>query len=391
MPARASLGLFYLAYFATLGVYLPYFTLYLEHLGLDPFRIAAVAAILPLLKATAPIAWGLTADRSGRRWALTVVSCALSLVCLLLLQGVESFGAVCAVMALYGLFSSGMLPLVEATALETVTGEPGGYGATRVWGSFGFILIASAWGWVLDSAGIRWVIHGLAALTALNLLSTLALPRPSPRSPAADAPAAPPLPGLVAALFFASTFLQQASHGPYYAYFSLHLQEQGWSRIAIGSAWVVGVLSEVLMMIGSERLIARVGLPALLGVAHAAAVVRWLLLSWLESPALVLGSQVLHALTFGAFHVGSVRRTAELFPPQRRGFGQALYSALTYGAGSAAGMLGGGALYGRLGVRGLFVAGAAAALLSLAAQLCSDVVARRGSGAERLDRLPAVR
>lgn len=377
MPARASLGLFYLAYFATLGVYLPYFPLYLERLGLDPLRIAAVVAILPLVRSTAPIAWGVAADRWGRRWELTVVSCALSLAALLLLLGAGGFAAVCAAMALYALFNSGTLPLVEATALETVGRGAGGYGGTRVWGSVGVILFAGAWGWLLDRAGIRWVVYGMAGLTALNLLSTLGVPRSAPHPGASSGPDGAPLRRGVIALFFASTLLQQASHGPYYAYFSLHLQGMGWSRAAIGCAWMVGVLSEVLMMVWSERLSARWGGAALMAAAHAAAVARWALLSRLDDRTAILAAQTLHAFTFGAFHVSSVRRAQELFPPRRRGLGQSLFSALTYGAGSAVGMFGSGLLHGRLGVRGLFAAAAGVALLSLLAQAASDALAWR--------------
>jgi len=375
MPARVSLGLFYLSYFGVLGVYLPYFTLYLERLGFDALQIAIVAAILPLGKATAPIAWGMLADRSGRRRELTIVSLGLSVAALLWLLGARQFAAVAGVMAAYALVNSGALPLVEATALETVGGS--GYGATRVWGSVGFILFAGVWGVLLDQAEIRWVVYGLAGLSALNFLSTLGVPRAAPHTAEAGASGGAVTRRGAVTLFFASTLLQQASHGPYYAYFSLHLNGLGWSRAAIGSAWVVGVLSEVLMMVWSARLSARWGLGALLGLTHAAAIARWGLLAWISNPAAILLSQTLHALTFGAFHVSSVRRTQELFPPSRRALGQSLYSALTYGAGSAIGMLGGGFLHDRLGVRGLFAAGAAAAFLSLAAQLASDALASR--------------
>jgi PPP family 3-phenylpropionic acid transporter len=379
MPARVSLALFYLAHFGTLGVYLPYFTLYLERLGFDPFQIAVVAALQPLVRATAPILWGLAADHSGQRWRLTVTASALGAATLTLLLGASRFETVCVVMALYGFFISGTLPLVEATTLETVASGEGGYGLTRVWGSIGFIAIAGLWGWVLDHAVIRWVVYGLVGFSGSIFLAALGVPRPAAHPHAAEGAAAWRPPRLVIGFFFASTLLQQASHGPYYAYFSLHLQEMGWSRAAIGLAWMVGVLSEVVMMVRSERLAARWGLPALLAATHVAAVVRWMLLAWLTAPGAILLSQTLHAVTFGAFHVSAVRRTQALFPPGRRGFGQSLFSALTYGAGSALGMLGGGLLHARLGARGLFAAAAGAAILSLAAQGVADLLARRGA------------
>ncbi|MEE9219580.1 MAG: MFS transporter [Acidobacteriota bacterium] len=378
---RVSLGSFYFLFFATLGVYLPYFTLYLERLGFDPVQIALAAAILPLIKATAPIFWGMAADRTGRRWELTVLTCALAAASAALFLGVSSFAGICLVLALYSVFHSGSLPLVEATALENVGQGRAGYGGTRVWGSIGFITVAGAWGWWLDRAGMHWVIYGLVALSILKLGAALALPR---ARQARALPAQQPLsrvPRPAVGLFFAATLLQQASHGPYYAYFSLHLESLGWSRTAIGGAWVVGVLSEVLMMIAAERWIARWGLQAVLVTTHAAALVRWVLLSALFNPLALMLAQTLHAFTFGAFHVSAVRRTQRLFPPARRGLGLSLYSALTYGAGSAVGFFGSGLLHGLLGVRGLFLVGAGTALAAALIQGLSGTVERRQRGA----------
>jgi PPP family 3-phenylpropionic acid transporter len=367
MPARAALGLFYLTCFAVLGVYLPYFPLYLESLGFDPFQIAAVAATLPFLRACAPIVWGVAADRSGRRRQLTILAAALSLAAFILLLRAASFPAVCLIMALYSAVNSGTLPLVEATALEVVGGR-GGYGATRVWGSIGFILFAVAWGWLLDAAGLRWVVFGLVGLSALNFAATFGVPEAAPHPRALAGERLHPAARRAAALFFAATLLQQASHGPYYVYFSLHLESLGWTKAAIGGAWVVGVLSEVLLMLASERLAARWGAQALLLVSQGAACLRWGALAWISSPLAILMSQTLHSLTFGTFHVAAVGRTQALFPPGRRAIGQALYSALTYGAGNVLGMVGGGLLHDWLGVRGLLAAAAAAALAGLVVQ-----------------------
>jgi PPP family 3-phenylpropionic acid transporter len=376
---RSSLGLFYFLFFATLGIYLPYFTLYLKRLGFDPFEIAVAAAILPLIKATAPILWGIAADRSGRRWELTVLSCALSVVSAALFLGVEGFLGVCLVLVVYSTFHSGALPLVEATTLETVARGASGYGGTRVWGSVGFITLAACWGWLLDVASIRWVVYGLVGLSVFKLLSALALPRAGGAQRRAHPGRGLNAPRAAVVLFFAGTLLQQANHGPYYAYFSLHLEALGWSRTAIGCAWVLGVLSEVLMMVGAERLIGRWGLQALLLLTYAAAALRWMLLWGLSAPVALLLAQTLHALTFGAFHVSAVRRTQRLFPSERRGLGLSLYSALTYGAGSAVGIFGSGFLYGALGVRGLFVAAAATALVGMLLQVVSGLIERRAS------------
>jgi PPP family 3-phenylpropionic acid transporter len=131
-------------------------------------------------------------------------------------------------------------------------------------------------------------------------------------------------------------------------------------------------------MLASARLTARWGVSTLLLASQGAACLRWAALAWISSPLAILLSQTLHALTFGTFHVAAVGRTQALFPPERRALGQALYSALTYGAGNVLGMFGGGLLHDILGVRGLLVAAAGAALAGLVVQTAADRAARRG-------------
>ena len=48
MRPAAALSLFYASSFAFLGLYLPYFNLYLDRLGMSGLQIGTVSAILPL-------------------------------------------------------------------------------------------------------------------------------------------------------------------------------------------------------------------------------------------------------------------------------------------------------------------------------------------------------
>ena len=57
-----SLNLSYFLFFAVLGGFLPYFTLYLKELGFAGHQIGILFAILPLVKSFGPILWGGVAD-----------------------------------------------------------------------------------------------------------------------------------------------------------------------------------------------------------------------------------------------------------------------------------------------------------------------------------------
>jgi PPP family 3-phenylpropionic acid transporter len=157
----------------------------------------------------------------------------------------------------------------------------------------------------------------------------------------------------------------QASHGAYYAYYSIHLDRIGFTRTAIGGFWTLAVAAEVLMMFASGRLLERLGAPRLLSVCLAAATFRWLILAGSSSLPLLILAQVFHAFSFGLFHVSAVGHTHRLFPPALRSSGQSLYSSLTYGLGNLLGLFGSAALVDRIGIPGLFGASAAVSLLAL--------------------------
>jgi len=368
-PSPFPLGAFYFTSFAVLGVQLPYFNLYLESLGFDGLQIGILAAAIPLGKVVFGPIWTLWADRIGARKGMAVLSVALAAVAFSLLFGSTRFLAICAVLYLYSALLSPLLPLVEATTLELADRHRWQYGRIRVWGSVGFVVTALALGPFFDSFAIRYVLHAILAASLINLVATAAIPSVPPRATwgRRDLSVSLLRPGVM--LFFGCTLLMQASHGGYYAFFSIVLDGAGYSRGTIGGLWALGVAAEMVAMVASTALLRRFGVASLMTGCLGLAVVRWGLnaaTSWL--PALLV-AQLLHAFTFGAFHVAAVTGTHRLFPESLRSSGQSLYSGLTYGAGNALGFLGAGAIYKWGGPGPMFLAAAgmalAAAFLSL--------------------------
>ena len=49
--------------------------------------------------------------------------------------------------------------------------------------------------------------------------------------------------------FLAVCFLMLCSHGPYYTFYTIYLEEQGYSSYMIGILWAVGVLAEVIIFL----------------------------------------------------------------------------------------------------------------------------------------------
>lgn len=348
---------FYLFYFATLGVLLPYWGLYLRTLGFDPARIGELMAIPQATKLVAPTLWGWLGDRTGRRMRVIRWAC---LAAALTFTGVYAAGGsyvgLALVTLLFSFFWNAALPQFEAVTLNHLGEHVHRYSRVRLWGSVGFVGAAVGLGFVVRDWGVGIVPAVLLGLLAVLWLNSLLVPE---RPAAAVAQATPPLdrvlrqPMVIA--FFAACFLNQAAHGPYYGFFSLYLETLGYSREFIGLLWGLGVTVEVGMFVFMPRLLPRFGSRRLLLVALALAALRWLLIGhFADALPLLLFAQTLHAFSFGVFHAVSIHLIHQFFPGSLQGRGQALYSSLSFGAGNAVGSLTAGYLWEGLGPAAMF-------------------------------------
>lgn len=356
LSATRALSLFYLTNFAVFGIYLPWLNPYLDHIGLSGMQIGVLSALVPLSGLFVPTVGGVVADRLGRRRELVVVSTFLALTAFSFMFAATSFYAIAVVLGVYAVTRAPALPLVEATAIEYA--EAGGtpYGRMRVWGSIAFIVVALVTGRAIGIWGVEIIVILMTGLLGLNFLSTLALPKDRPHR---ERPAGGP--GVVAMLrrpqvllFLLACMMSQGAHGPYYVFYSIHLERIGYAPLTIGLLWAIAVGCEILAMLRMRAVLDRFGTLPVVAAALALGGVRWLILSQTTFLPVLIGAQILHAVTYAAFHVAAVTHTHRLFGAERGASGQAIYSSATYGLGSVIGMVGSGLLSDRLPIPGLF-------------------------------------
>ncbi|MBL8260008.1 MAG: MFS transporter [Candidatus Competibacteraceae bacterium] len=365
-PLYLRLSGFYLVYFASLGVLLPYWGPYLAALGFGPARIGELIAIPQATKLIAPTLWGWLADRTGRRMRVVRWACLASA---LSFAGVfaagDSYLGLALVTVLFSFFWNAALPQFEAVTLAHLGEQTHRYSRVRLWGSVGFVGAAVGLGFAARHWGIGIVPSMLLGLFVMLWLNSLLAPDCA-ASPVAQT--APPLGQVlrrpVVLALFSVCFLNQAAHGAYYGFFSLYLETLDYSREFIGLMWGLGVTVEVGMFLILPRLLPRFGPRRLMLAALALAALRWLLIGHFagELPLLLL-AQSLHAFSFGVFHAVSIHLIHEFFPGSLQGRGQALYSSLSFGAGNAAGSLAAGYLWVGSGPGAMFDLAAALGLL----------------------------
>lgn len=361
---------FYFAYFAILGSFLPYWPLYLQALGHDAAAIGWIMAMGPASKVLSPSLWGWFADRSGRCLSLIRWTSALSLVAFLGVFTSQGLAWLIAVTLLFTFFWNGVMPLFETLVLGHLHRDTGAYSRIRLWGSVGFIGAVYVVGEALDGrlsmAHLPWLV---AALFGVQWLASLALPGIAVSHDHRDArPLGEILrQGGVVGLLLAS-FLHQAAHGPYYVFFSVYLERQGYSRSATGQLWALGVVAEILIFLVTAGLIRLAGLRALLLASFALSIVRWLLIAFgIANVAVLIGAQLLHAASFGSAHAAAILLVHRYFRGPHHATGQALYSSLSFGLGGAVGSYLGGRYWDSLGPQWVFAGAAVASLLALVA------------------------
>ncbi len=358
---------FYLFYFASLGALLPYWSLYLESLGFSVTEIGQLVAILMATKIVAPNIWGWIADHTGHRMAIIRSG---SLLAAITFAGVfigDSFWWLALVMAVFSFFWNAALPQFEATTMNHLGDDLHRYSGIRLWGSIGFIIAVSGLGALLGDSGTGLLPTVLMVLFVLIWLSSLTVPESAAgHLPLDQEPLRKVLSQPVVLSLLAVCFLAQASHGPYYAFFSIYMQHYGYPTAVIGQLWALGVIAEIGIFLLTPVLLPRYGARKLLIMAAALTTLRWLLTAlFADRLAIIIFSQTLHAASFGLYHAVMISLIHSLFVGAHQGRGQALYSSISFGAGGAVGILVSGYLWTDIGPQAMYLVAALTSLCAL--------------------------
>jgi PPP family 3-phenylpropionic acid transporter len=357
---------FYFFYFAFVGAMAPYWGLYLRSLEFNAWQIGVLMSLLQVMRIFAPNVWGHIADHTGKRVAIVQVA---ALVCLLAFIGVfwtTSFWSLFLVMSLISFFWSASLPLVEATTLSHLKDRTERYGRIRLWGSVGFILVVVGLGAALDHFPVTlvlWVVFGLLigiVLTTRVMPEAEMVRHDHDHIPLGRVMRRPEVAALIAA-----AMLMAAAHGPYYTFFTIHLVEAGYSKTLAGWLWALGVVCEIGVFLVMPRVFARVRPETILLFTLLAAALRFVLIGWLvDNLPVLLFAQLLHALTFGAYHASAMALVHRYFVGKNQARGQALYNSLAFGVGGTLGSLYAGGAWDSLGSAETFTLASGFALVA---------------------------
>lgn len=382
MSESFKLSCVWFTYFVGVGIYFPYFSLYLsENAGLDGTQLGLVLAVWPLVGILAQPLWGQLADRSGARTPMLALLCCGSALGFLILGRAEGLGQMLLGSALAAGFGTAILPLLFSVSLAMLRDHgPDAFGRTRVWGTISFFLAVVAFPPVLrlyqDWRGTAALAGGAShpelgimfpaiagctlatACAALWLGRTGAVALRAGRREWRQLLTHPPLRRLVLFTFLAYLFLQ----GPM-ALFPVWVTARGGSIDTVSQMWVVMLVLEVPLVAYAGAGIRRLGARGLLQVGVICAGVRWLFCGLLDDLGLLFAVQALHAVVVTGLMLGAPLYLDEIVPERLRSTGQGLLAVAGVGIGGIASSLIAGWLLHQFGANAPYVIGGAGALV----------------------------
>lgn len=306
--------------------------------------------------------WGVLADRFQIRKPIYILCNFASTAIWVLYLFTSDFWPMLLITVFYGMFYAPIISFLEAVTMDVLGPEKMTYGNIRAWGSVSFIAMVLVIGKMVDLYSVDIILVLILAGSLMLAGTCLRLPAVKPHESNLLTSAAGTFFKMHTIIFLFCAFLMLVSHGAYYGFFSIHLKNLGYHSTFIGLCWALASTAEILVMVNSGKLFTRFSLESILFFSFLTASARWTFLFLFQSPAIILLSQVFHAVTYGTFHMASILYIDQLAPDNAKTLGQAINNGITYGLGLMVGLFINGYLYETAGSFTLFLVSSLIAL-----------------------------
>lgn len=346
------LALGYFTYFFSYGIFLPFWSVWLEGLGLTPETIGLLlgAGLIARFLGSLLIAPRVS-DPSRLISALRILAL-LTLVFALAFWAGTHVAWLMVVMVGFNLFFSPLVPLTDALANTWQKQITMDYGRVRLWGSVAFVIGSALTGKLVTLYDSRVILVLLSLAVASMLLGMMIRPSVQPAGEARQQESTgwPAWRQLVMQSwrFLACVSLLQGAHAAYYGFSAIYWQSAGYSASAVGYLWSLGVVAEVIIFALSHKLFRRFSARDLLLLSAVCGVVRWGLMGWSTELPWLIVVQILHCGTFTVCHLAAMRYIAARQSSEVIRL-QAVYSAIAMGGSIAIMTVFAGYLYQSMG------------------------------------------
>jgi PPP family 3-phenylpropionic acid transporter len=363
---RIRLTLWYVLFLAAIGAFHPYLAVVLDDAGADGKTKAAILALFPAGSILAGPALTWVADRTGRSLLILRLSIGITAAAGLTLAAELPLVWMVPCIAVLSFARAPSTSIVDMLTARKLGMGKAGYGSVRAWGSVGFIASAAAVGVALDDSPMA-PLHVHAALLLGLAVLTLTIPSdPEERRPEAASGLGEVMRQPVFLALFGVGILHQSTISFYDHFYALHVTRTlGLGSWVASASIALGVGLEVIVLAKGHRLLTRIGPGLLIVLGIASGLPRWLLTAHTTDPVLLIATQSLHGIGFGAWWVGAIALVDRYAPGRMRNSAQGLFMASSHGIGTLVAMAAAGLLLDRTSTAMVFLCSAGLSSLAL--------------------------
>jgi PPP family 3-phenylpropionic acid transporter len=344
------LTLFWFTYMGSLGIFFPYFSLYLrENAGLSGTQLGIVLAVPPLIGMVAQPFWGQVADRTGARSRVLAFLSLGTAAGYLALGYAQDFDAIILATAALSVMGTALFPIMISVSLAILR-DAGrhAFGHVRAWGTAGFFILVVGFPWILSAyrsgyradhvtpavsqPGLEVMFPVTAAIVFIAALIAFFLPQKGivgVRAARGDWRELLRNMAFLRFLFFAllAHFLL---HGPMW-FFPLFVRSRGGDLETIRGMWILMLLVEIPLVLSTGSGLKRLGARGLLTLGVFIGGLRWLLCALITDTHLLFAVQALHGVTVVGLNLGSPLYLDTVAPEKLRSTAQGILSMVSIG------------------------------------------------------------
>ncbi|SDZ68099.1 MFS transporter, PPP family, 3-phenylpropionic acid transporter/hypothetical protein [Evansella caseinilytica] len=340
---------------ASMTVLVSYLPVYLQSLGLSGSQIGTLLAVGPAAAIIAQPFWGFMSDKwkTVKRVLLLCLSGALA-VGFILFQLTE-YLLLIPLMFLFYSFTSPAGGLGDSLAQKVSVQKGVSFGSIRMWGSLGFALSSLIGGFLLTQIGISNIYYLFAILIVFALFFCYLAPDGEPsKKPVQLIHALKLVKDKKLLIFLLMIMTVGLTHRMNDSFLGLYIVELGGNETHIGFAWFIGVVTEAIIFAVSAYWLTRLHPLTFINIGAILFALRWLLMSFVPDPTMILFIQVLHGMTFAMLYLTAFQFVARLVPEELEATGHLLFIAVFFGFSGVIGSVVGGNIMSIFDLRTLY-------------------------------------
>lgn len=321
----------YFINYSGFAIFLPFINIYYRNIGLSGFEIGIINTLSPLIGMLSGPLWGILNDRFGKTRVLLGIAVTGSILAVWGISAANTFAILLPISALFSLFYSTLVPMIDSNTLLLLGDQRERYGAIRLWGSVGYVIMTLLGGQLLNWLGLNWIFPIFTVCMLVFLIAIFWFPtRP------VDLGKATRLFNTLWVMlrqphwliFILSVVFMWVAANGMNIFLGVYMKDMGGNETLFGITMAVSGATEIPIMYYGSQLLKRFSPRRLIAAAMLAYILRMALYGFMPSPLWAPYISVINSVTFGLFWIGSIAYVNELAPDEIKATSQGLLLAV---------------------------------------------------------------